>query len=186
MNLHLVKNGQQTGPYDENDLRARVATGEFNGDSLAWQPGMAGWTPSAPGAACAVRPGPARATAGRSARRFPRPWYQHRPPPLLLASTRPPRTSRPPGYWPPPQSVPARRQRQPWQWRHRRPGSGILVGALVLAGLAGASDFSVGKVLRSRVRARTLVRRSGSSLFPHSRHHDPGRARDRPEHPALA
>lgn len=42
----LVLGGQQAGPVDDADLRARVATGEVAPSTLVWQQGMAAWAPA--------------------------------------------------------------------------------------------------------------------------------------------
>ncbi len=42
--FYVAVNGQQAGPFGDNDLRAKVASGELNKDSLVWKQGMANWT----------------------------------------------------------------------------------------------------------------------------------------------
>ena len=45
MDLYLFRDERQTGPYTEADARALVAAGEIERTCLAWQEGMAEWSP---------------------------------------------------------------------------------------------------------------------------------------------
>ena len=40
---HLLNNGQQYGPYNEDDLLQFVREGRIVRDSLLWTEGMQGW-----------------------------------------------------------------------------------------------------------------------------------------------
>lgn len=42
---YLAINGSQYGPCDVNALSQMLASGQINGDTLAWQQGMANWQP---------------------------------------------------------------------------------------------------------------------------------------------
>jgi uncharacterized RDD family membrane protein YckC len=42
---YVGKNGQQLGPFGEEQVKARVAAGEFNTADLIWCEGMAAWEP---------------------------------------------------------------------------------------------------------------------------------------------
>jgi hypothetical protein len=42
---HIVKNGKQTGPIDEETIRQQIATGTLNTTDLCWGEGMADWQP---------------------------------------------------------------------------------------------------------------------------------------------
>ena len=43
MQYYVGKNGQQLGPFGEEQIKARVAAGEFNTSDLIWREGMASW-----------------------------------------------------------------------------------------------------------------------------------------------
>lgn len=45
MQIHLFQNGQQTGPYSLEDIRARLANGTLQPSGLAWYEGAADWAP---------------------------------------------------------------------------------------------------------------------------------------------
>ncbi len=45
MQIHVAKNGQQTGPFDEALVREKLAQGEFAPTDLAWHADLAGWQP---------------------------------------------------------------------------------------------------------------------------------------------
>ncbi len=45
MQIHVAKNGQQTGPFDEAQVREKLAAGEFTPTDLAWHADLAGWQP---------------------------------------------------------------------------------------------------------------------------------------------
>ena len=45
MQYYVGKNGQQLGPFGEEQIKARVATGEFSTADLIWREGMASWEP---------------------------------------------------------------------------------------------------------------------------------------------
>ncbi|OSM04293.1 hypothetical protein MAIT1_04167 [Magnetofaba australis IT-1] len=38
--------GAQQGPYNLDGVRQWVASGQVNGDTLAWMPGLPQWTPA--------------------------------------------------------------------------------------------------------------------------------------------
>lgn len=46
MQWYYSKNGNQLGPVEEGDLRAKVATGEVSPTDLVWRDGMTDWLPS--------------------------------------------------------------------------------------------------------------------------------------------
>jgi len=41
----MVKNGQQTGPFTIEQIRAAIASGSVKPDNLAWHDGLPNWTP---------------------------------------------------------------------------------------------------------------------------------------------
>jgi uncharacterized RDD family membrane protein YckC len=45
MQYYVGKNGQQLGPFGEEQVKARVAAGEFSAADLIWREGMASWEP---------------------------------------------------------------------------------------------------------------------------------------------
>jgi uncharacterized RDD family membrane protein YckC len=45
MQYYVGKNGQQLGPFGEEQIKARVASGEFSPSDLMWCDGMAAWEP---------------------------------------------------------------------------------------------------------------------------------------------
>jgi len=45
MQYYVGKNGQQLGPFGEEQIKARVASGEFTPSDLMWCDGMAAWEP---------------------------------------------------------------------------------------------------------------------------------------------
>lgn len=45
MQIYIGKNGQQLGPFTEEQVRQRLATGEFSATDLAWQEGASNWRP---------------------------------------------------------------------------------------------------------------------------------------------
>ncbi len=47
MQYFVGKNGQQLGPFGEEQIKTRVASGEFAGTDLIWKEGMASWEPIA-------------------------------------------------------------------------------------------------------------------------------------------
>lgn len=42
--IFVVAGGQQTGPFNENELEFKIRTGELTPDTLVWQQGMATWS----------------------------------------------------------------------------------------------------------------------------------------------
>jgi hypothetical protein len=42
MNIYLIKNGQNAGPYSEPEIMSRVRAGSYTLDDLAWFEGCAG------------------------------------------------------------------------------------------------------------------------------------------------
>ena len=44
--FHVAVNGQQLGPFPVSVLRQMIPAGTFDGASLVWRPGMAGWLPA--------------------------------------------------------------------------------------------------------------------------------------------
>lgn len=51
MQWYFSKNGNQLGPVEENELRAKISSGEISPSNLVWREGMTEWLPasSAPG-----------------------------------------------------------------------------------------------------------------------------------------
>jgi hypothetical protein len=47
MNYHLFLNGQQAGPYTEEQVRQFLAAGQVQGADMAWREGLAEWAPLA-------------------------------------------------------------------------------------------------------------------------------------------
>jgi hypothetical protein len=47
MNFFLFLNGQQAGPYTEDQLRQFLAAGQVQGSDFAWREGLADWAPIA-------------------------------------------------------------------------------------------------------------------------------------------
>lgn len=45
MQLHIIKNGQQFGPYSQMQIVEMLRAGELSDGDLAWQMGMAAWMP---------------------------------------------------------------------------------------------------------------------------------------------
>lgn len=45
MEYFVGKNGRQVGPLQENEVKSRMASGDFNGSDLVWRQGMANWEP---------------------------------------------------------------------------------------------------------------------------------------------
>ena len=45
MQIHIAKDGIQSGPFSPEQIEAKLLAGEFNGRELAWQEGMADWQP---------------------------------------------------------------------------------------------------------------------------------------------
>ena len=45
MNIFVHKNQQQVGPFNEEELRSKVVSGEFFGSDLAWHDGLTNWQP---------------------------------------------------------------------------------------------------------------------------------------------
>lgn len=45
MSTYILKNGQQTGPYDDALLAAQLSAGQISYDDMAWKEGMAEWKP---------------------------------------------------------------------------------------------------------------------------------------------
>lgn len=45
MQYFIGKDGQQLGPFGEEQIRARLASGEFSNSDLMWREGMAAWEP---------------------------------------------------------------------------------------------------------------------------------------------
>lgn len=43
VSYHVALNGQQAGPFDLNELRQRISSGEIKEDTLVWKQGMANW-----------------------------------------------------------------------------------------------------------------------------------------------
>lgn len=46
MSWFYAKNGQQQGPVTDEEMAAKIASGEIRPDTLVWRAGMAGWQPS--------------------------------------------------------------------------------------------------------------------------------------------
>lgn len=44
--VFVALNGQQTGPFDYNQLRQMAASGQLTRETLVWKEGMANWTPA--------------------------------------------------------------------------------------------------------------------------------------------
>jgi hypothetical protein len=44
--FHMEANGQATGPFNLDQLRAAASTGQLRGTTLVWTQGMAGWAPA--------------------------------------------------------------------------------------------------------------------------------------------
>ena len=47
MNILVAKNGSQLGPFSENDIRAKLASGEFSPTDHGWHEGLTAWSPLA-------------------------------------------------------------------------------------------------------------------------------------------
>lgn len=45
MNYHVGRAGQQLGVFSLDDIRAKLASGEFRSDDLGWTEGMTDWRP---------------------------------------------------------------------------------------------------------------------------------------------
>ncbi len=45
MAIHISKNGQNYGPYNEADVAGYLRSGQFDGNDFAWREGCAGWIP---------------------------------------------------------------------------------------------------------------------------------------------
>ena len=45
MSTYVLKNNEQTGPYEDADIRSGLASGAFSYDHYAWCEGMAEWQP---------------------------------------------------------------------------------------------------------------------------------------------
>lgn len=45
MQLYLSRNGEQSGPYTPDEVRARMAAGEFKETDLGWYKGLQEWRP---------------------------------------------------------------------------------------------------------------------------------------------
>ena len=45
MSTYILKNNEQTGPYEDADIRSGLASGAFSYDDHAWREGMAEWQP---------------------------------------------------------------------------------------------------------------------------------------------
>jgi hypothetical protein len=45
MQIYVQKNSEQTGPFEEAQIRAGIDSGEFKTDDLAWTTGKASWQP---------------------------------------------------------------------------------------------------------------------------------------------
>jgi GYF domain 2 len=45
MQLHIIKDGQQRGPYSQMQIVEMLRAGELSDGDLAWQMGMATWMP---------------------------------------------------------------------------------------------------------------------------------------------
>ncbi len=43
---YVAVNGQSNGPFTSEQMRAGIARGEVNGQSMVWMAGMAGWSPA--------------------------------------------------------------------------------------------------------------------------------------------
>ncbi len=46
VSFHVAIGGQPAGPFDLDELRRRIASGEIARDSLIWNPGMTEWSPA--------------------------------------------------------------------------------------------------------------------------------------------
>jgi uncharacterized RDD family membrane protein YckC len=64
MNWYYVKQGQQTGPVDDEQLDQLKASGAIQGDTLIWREGMANWLPYQEVKAGATAPAAAAAAPG--------------------------------------------------------------------------------------------------------------------------
>ena len=47
MHWYYSKNGTQLGPVEEDELLAKLASGEISAADMVWKEGMAGWQPAA-------------------------------------------------------------------------------------------------------------------------------------------
>jgi hypothetical protein len=47
VNIYILQNGQQAGPYTDDELREYLAAGQVQGTDLAWREGLAEWVPLA-------------------------------------------------------------------------------------------------------------------------------------------
>jgi|GEM_PF-3264312 len=45
MQIHISRDGQQFGPYSEEEIKQHIEAGKFSQDDLAWTEGQADWTP---------------------------------------------------------------------------------------------------------------------------------------------
>jgi len=45
MQLHIIKDGQQRGPYSQMQIVEMLRAGELSDGDLAWQMGMSTWMP---------------------------------------------------------------------------------------------------------------------------------------------
>ena len=59
MNILVAKNGSQLGPFSENDVRAKLASGEFSSSDYGWHEGLTAWSPLSQLLAAAPPPAPA-------------------------------------------------------------------------------------------------------------------------------
>ena len=73
MNIYLIKNGQNAGPYSEPEVRSRVQAGSYTLDDLAWFDGCTGPIPltqffaKPPSVALGLPPTPAPSSASAPA-----------------------------------------------------------------------------------------------------------------------
>ncbi|MBE7210165.1 MAG: RDD family protein [Gluconacetobacter diazotrophicus] len=73
MNILVAKNGSQLGPFPENDIRAKLASGELLPSDYGWYEGLAAWTPLSQlvGAAVAPQPQPPQPYSAPAAQNAP-------------------------------------------------------------------------------------------------------------------
>lgn len=45
MQIHIAKDGQQSGPFPEAEVRQKLAAGYFSGSEMAWYEGLSSWQP---------------------------------------------------------------------------------------------------------------------------------------------
>lgn len=78
---YYAKDGNQHGPYDADDMRLAVKTGELSGGDLVWREGLADWKPikEVPELASAMPAAQPAAAAPVAATPVAQPTYQQQP-----------------------------------------------------------------------------------------------------------